>query len=217
MSVSERATICNMGIEAGAKFAFMQPNQEVKDFLKARGREDYTLYTNDEDAKFEKTLTYDVSQLEPQIAFPHCLDNVCDLTKYEGLVINQLFLGACTNGRYDDLEIAANILKGKKIASNVRFIVTPASNEIYLKAMKNGLMEILIESGAMISTPGCSACFGGSVGLIGKGERLLSTANRNFKGRVGSKEGEIYIASPAVIAASAIYGKVTDPREVLSK
>lgn len=212
LSISGRATLCNMGIEAGAKFAYIQPDSKVASFLEEMGRgDDYTIYHDDEDAIYEKVLTYDVSMLTPQIAAPHSVDNVYDITKFEGMKIDELFIGACTNGRFDDLEIAANILKGKKIADNVRLIVTPASRDIYLKASRNGLLDIFMESGAMISNPGCSACFGGTGGLLGKDDVLLTTANRNYKGRVGSPEGKIYLASPAVVATSAITGVVTRP------
>ena len=177
--------------------------------MKEKDRENYTIYKDDADAKYEKILYYDVTKLVPQIAAPYTVDNVYDITKFEGMPIDEIFIGACTNGRYEDIEIAANILKGKKIAKGVRLLITPASREIYIKACENGLLKVLMESGAMISNPGCSACFGGSCGLLGKGEKLLSTANRNFKGRVGSEEAEIYIASPAVVAASALTGVVT--------
>jgi len=159
MNVSERATLCNMGIEAGAKFAYIKPNKAVLEYMHTTGRTDFTLYEHDANAVFESILTYDVSQLEPQIAYPHCLDNVTGVNEYKDMVLDALFLGACTNGRYEDLEIAASILKGKKVAENVRLLVTPASNDIYLKALRSGLIEIFMESGAVISTPGCSACF----------------------------------------------------------
>ena len=211
LSISQRATLCNMGIEAGAKFAYVQPDEKVYAFMKEAGREDYTVYEADEDAQYFKMLNYDVSNLSPQIAAPPSVDNVKDISEFEGMEIDQFFIGACTNGRYEDLEVAAGILKGKKISENARMLVTPASRDIYIKASEKGLLKIFMESGAMISNPGCSACFGGTVGLLGNGEKMLSTANRNFTGRVGSPNAKIYLANPAVVAASALTGKVTMP------
>ena len=211
LNISERATLCNMAIEAGAKFAYIQPDSRVEEYMKEKGRTDYAIFIDDPDAQYDATLHYDVTHLLPQIAAPYSVDNVCDITEFEGMKLNALFLGACTNGRYEDIEIAADILRGKKIAKSVRLLVTPASRSIYIKALESGLLKDLMESGAMISNPGCSACFGGTVGLLGKGEKLLSTANRNFKGRVGSPLGEIYLANPAVVAASALTGVVTMP------
>lgn len=211
LGISARATLCNMAIEAGAKFAYIQPDYHVKKYMEAKGRIDFSVYVDDPDAEYKKTLYYDVTHLLPQIAAPYSVDNVFDIIEFEGMKLNALFLGACTNGRYEDIEIAANILRGKKISKSVRFLVTPASRQVYIKALESGLLKDLMESGAMISNPGCSACFGGTVGLLGKGEKLLSTANRNFKGRVGSPFGEIYLANPAVVAASALTGVVTMP------
>jgi 3-isopropylmalate/(R)-2-methylmalate dehydratase large subunit len=212
LDLSGRMTLCNMVIEAGAKFAYIEPDQTTKTFLKKAEREEHTLFKDDEDASYERLMAYDVGKLAPQIACPHSVDNVRDVASCEDLAIDELFLGACTNGRFEDLEIAAGILRGKKIAGNVRLLVTPASHAVFLQAMESGLIATFIESGAMIANPGCSACFGGSGGILGKGERLLTTANRNFQGRVGSPDSEIYLASPATVAASAITGTITDPR-----
>ena len=215
LGISERMTLSNMAIEAGAKFAYIQPDDRTEAFLQGAGRSEYPVVVDDEDAEYERSLEYDISNLAPQIAYPHSVDNVGDITAFAGLALDELFLGACTNGRYEDLAVAAAILKGKKIAGGVRFLVTPASNAVYLRALASGLIATFIECGAMIGTPGCSACFGGTGGILGKGERLLTTANRNFKGRVGSPDSEIYLASPAVVAASAISGCITDPRRIL--
>ena len=215
LGVSERMTLCNMAIEAGAKFAYIPPDDKTDAYLHGMGRLEYPVFGDDEDAEYERSMEYDVTNLTPQIAFPHSVDNVGDITAFEGLALDEFFLGACTNGRYEDLTVAAKILKGKKIAGSVRFLVTPASNDVYLRAMASGLITTFIESGAMIGTPGCSACFGGTGGILGKGERLLTSANRNFRGRVGSPDSEIYLASPAVVAASAINGCITDPRRIL--
>ncbi len=214
LSISQRATLCNMGIEAGAKFAYVQPDEKVSAYMKDAGRQGYTVYEADEDAEYYKTLYYDVTDLNPQIAAPPSVDNVDDIGAFEGMEIDQFFIGACTNGRYEDLETAAGILKGKKISEKCRMLVTPASRDIYIKAAQNGLLKIFMESGAMISSPGCSACFGGTVGLLGNGEKMLSTANRNFTGRVGSPNAKIYLANPAVVAASALKGKITRPERI---
>ncbi len=215
LTVSGRLPLCNMAIEAGAKFAYIQPDEKTEDFMQLVGRSDYRIFHDDEDAAYERQLTYDVSGLSPQIAFPHSVDNVADISDFEGLVLDEIFLGACTNGRYEDLEIAAHILRGRKIAANVRLLVSPASTEIFLQAMASGLIATFVESGAMIAHPGCSACFGGTGGILGHGERLLTTANRNFRGRVGSPDSEIYLASPATVAASALTGTITDPRRIV--
>ncbi|MEN8906276.1 MAG: 3-isopropylmalate dehydratase large subunit [Clostridiales bacterium] len=215
LSISGRTTICNMAIEAGAKFAYISPDRKTDEFLSENGRGDYVKIVPDEEANYIKTYKYNVNELSPQIAYPSSVGNVMDIKKFEGLKVDEIFLGACTNGRLEDIEIAANILKGKKVSKNTRFIVTPASNDVYINAIKAGYIEILVEAGGIISTPGCSACFGGSIGVVGKKERLLSTANRNFVGRVGASDSEIYLGSPAVIAASAISGKITDPRRIL--
>ena len=212
LSLSERMTLCNMVIEAGAKFGYIAPDEKADAYLKTVGRASYPIYTDDDDAEYEQVLTYDVSRMAPQIAFPHSVDNVGEIGKFEGMPIDECFLGACTNGRYEDLALAASILEGRKIADGLRFLVTPASRDIYLRAVESGVIRTLIRSGAMINTPGCSACFGGTGGILGRGEKLLSTANRNFKGRVGSPDSEIYLASPAVVAASALNGAITDPR-----
>ncbi len=216
LSVAERMTIANMVIEAGAKFAYIRPDEKTRAYLEQAGRAEYPEIEDDPDAGYERNLAYDVGCLTPQIAFPHSVDNVQDVTAFEGTVIDECFLGACTNGRYEDLEVAARILKGRKVAGGVRFLITPASRDVYLRAMDGGVLSILVESGAMIGTPGCSACFGGTGGILGKKERLLTTANRNFRGRVGSPESEIYLAGPATVAASAVTGCITDPRRVLS-
>lgn len=214
MSISSRLTLCNMGIEAGAKFAFIAIDEKVIDFVTSKGREVKEIVQADVDAKYEKVLIYDLNNLNPKVACPNSVDNIKDINEVEGIELDEIFLGACTNGRLEDLEIAAGILKGKKIDPNVRFLVTPASREVYLEALEKGILKILMESGAMINNPGCSTCFGATNGVLARNERLLSTANRNFRGRVGSGQSEIYLASPATIATSALYGKITDPRRL---
>jgi len=215
LSVDSRATLTNMVVEAGAKFGYMAPDEKTLNYIKERGREPLEIVKSDNDAEYEKVVTYDVSDLTPQIAHPHSVDNVKPISEFAGLKVDEIFLGACTNGRFEDLEIAADILKGKKVSSDVRFLVTPASKNVYRKALDTGLLRILLDAGAFINHPSCSTCFGATQGVLASGERLLSTANRNFMGRVGSPQSEIYLGSPATIAASAIYAKITDPREVI--
>ncbi len=214
LDVAGRMTIANMAIEAGAKFSYIAPDAKTAAYLEQRGRGKYPLIEDDKDAEYQQELMYDVCSLVPQIAVPHSVDNVHDVGRVEGVRIDEFFLGACTNGRYKDLEVAAAILQGRKVAAGVRFLVTPASREIYLRAMESGVIETLMKSGAMINHPGCSACFGGTGGILGSNEKLLTTANRNFRGRVGSGDSEIYLASPAVVATSALRGCISDPRRM---
>ena len=216
LDMAQRMTLANMAIEAGAKFAYIAADETASAYLRVAGRSGGRTFADDADARYERTLDYDVSGLAPQVAFPHSVDNVGAVTDFEGIAVNELFLGACTNGRFEDLEIAAGILAGKKIAASVRLLVTPASVDIYLRALDSGVIATLVRSGAMIGTPGCSACFGGTGGILGRKERLLTTANRNFRGRVGSPESEIYLAGPAVVAASALTGCISDPRRIAS-
>jgi homoaconitase/3-isopropylmalate dehydratase large subunit len=167
----------------------------------------------DKDAKYEKIYEMDVDELEPQISCPHTIDNVKPVTEVEGIRINQAFLGSCTNGRYEDLEVAASILEGKEIHKNVRMIITPASKRIWLKAAKSGIFEDFLNAGAIITNPSCGACFGGHGGLLAPGEICISSSNRNFQGRMGSINSKVYLGSPATVAASALKGVITDPRE----
>lgn len=209
MTVSERSTLCNMGIEAGAKFAFVQADDVTDAYLEDQNRSGGQMVRDDDDAVYAEVRTVTLDNLQPQIAYPHCMDNVADVAAYEGLPIHKIFVGACTNGRYDDLELVASLLKGKKVHPNIRLFVTPASDAIFRKAIETGIMATLLEAGVIFGTPGCSACFGGSIGIVGKGERLLTTANRNFRGRVGSSDAEIYVVSPYIAALSAISGYIT--------
>jgi len=211
ISVSGRMTLCNMAVEMGAKTGLINPDEVTLDYVKNRARRPFKPLKSDPDAEYEKTLEVDVDRLEPQIACPHSVDNVKPVKSVEGIEINQAFLGSCTNGRLEDLEAAARILKGKRISRNVRMIVTPASQEIYLQALKSGLLEIFVKAGALVSNPTCGACFGGHMGLLAPGEVCISSSNRNFVGRMGSPEAEIYLASPVTVAASALAGKIVDP------
>ncbi|KXB04612.1 3-isopropylmalate dehydratase [candidate division MSBL1 archaeon SCGC-AAA261O19] len=214
MSVGERMTLSNLAVEMGAKTGIIEPDKKVKKYLKNRTNKKLELVANDDDAEFENVLDFDIGDLEPQIACPHQVDNVVPVSEVEGVKVDQVFLGTCTNGRFEDLEAAARILKGKKVNSSTRMLVTPASREVYMKAIDKGLIKIFLESGCTVSSPGCSACAGSNIGILAPGETCLSTANRNFKGRMGSEEAEIYLGSAVTIAASAIKGEITDPREV---
>jgi len=211
ISVSGRMTLCNMTVEMGAKTGLINPDEVTFNYVKSRAGRPFKPLRSDPDAEYERTLEVDVEGLEPQIACPHSVDNVKPVKSVEGIEINQAFLGSCTNGRLEDLKAAAEILKGKKISKNVRMIVTPASQEVYLEALKNGLLEIFVKAGALVSNPTCGACFGGHMGLLAPGEVCVSSSNRNFVGRMGSPEAEIYLASPVTVAASALAGKIVDP------
>ncbi len=217
MSVSGRLTLCNMAVEMGAKTGIMEPDEKALQYLKVRTNKPFRVVRSDPDAKYERTLEFNVDELEPVVACPHSVDNVKPVKEVEGIEIDQAFLGSCTNGRLEDLELAAKILKGRHVKKGVRMLITPASSEIYLQALQRGLLEIFIKSGAYVCNPTCGACFGGHMGLLAAGEVCVSSSNRNFVGRMGSPEAEIYLASPATVAASAVEGKITDPRRFLEE
>ncbi|SFR57344.1 3-isopropylmalate dehydratase large subunit [Anaeromicropila populeti] len=216
-SMNDRIVLCNLAIEAGAKTGLMEPNQVVEDYLK-NNRTDYRegVYLKaDEDGVYCKELSYNLDEIVPVIARPHCIDDVVPVSECEGIKFHQGFIGSCSNGRIEELRVAASILKGKKVAKDVRLIITPASNKVYLQALKEGLINILSEAGAMIMNPNCSVCWGSCQGVIGENEVLLSTGTRNFKGRCGPASSKVYLSSAATVAASAIRGEICDPREVL--
>ena len=213
LSIPSRMTMSNMGVEIGAKFAFFEADDKTVDFLKGRAREEATPFRADGDAVYERSYEVDVSGLEPQVAFPHDVGNVRPISQVGDIEVNQAFLGSCTNGRLEDLEVAAGILKGKRVHPDVRLLVFPASYEIYLEAMRKGILETLILAGAVVCNPNCGPCLGGHMGLLASGERCISASNRNFKGRMGSPEAEVYLGSPATVAASAIAGRIVDPRK----
>jgi 3-isopropylmalate/(R)-2-methylmalate dehydratase large subunit len=213
MSVEERMTLCNMAVEAGAKAGLCAADEVTRRFLENHGRgRDYMPLSSDPDASYERLIELDVSDLSPQVAFPHFVDNVRPIEEVNGIPIDQVFIGACTNGRLSDLRAAASILKGRKVHPRVRLLVGPASRRVYLDALREGLIQAFVEAGAIILPPGCGACVGVHQGILGDGERCLSTQNRNFRGRMGNPEGEIFLASPATAAATAVSGKITDPR-----
>lgn len=215
-SISERFTLCNMVIEAGGKSAMIAPDEKVVSMFNDKNV-DWNFLIADANAAYSQTILYDFSELAPQVACPHFVDNVQDITQVEGTRIDQAFLGSCTNGRLDDLIIGANLLKGKKISPDVRLLVTPASIDIYQEALRQGIIHIFLEAGAMVNHPGCSTCWGACQGVLAKGQTMISSANRNFKGRAGSPESDIYLASPATVIASAIEGLITDPRKLLEE
>ncbi len=217
LSVEARMTITNMAIEAGAKSGIIEPDRKTEDYLKGRAKKSYEIIKSDKDAKYSSTKTYDASAMEPSVAVPHLPSNVkraIDLEK-ENIHIDQAYIGSCTNGRIEDLRIAASILKGNKVKKGTRMLIVPATTDIWMQANKEGLFDIFHSAGAAISTPTCGACLGGHMGVLAKGERCISTTNRNFVGRMGHPESEAYLASPATAAASAIEGKITDPRKYL--
>lgn len=213
-TVPERQTLCNMGIEMGAKVAMVPPDATTLQYLAARGKVDHPhSVLSDRGASFAQTREFDVSRLEPRVACPHSVDNVHPVTSVVGKTIHQAFLGSCTNGRVEDLREAAKILKGRQVHPDVRLIVTPASRTQMLEAIKDGTMATLIEAGAISGTPGCGPCMGAAGGILAAGERCISSSNRNFKGRMGSSQAEVYLGSPATVAASALEGMIADPRK----
>jgi homoaconitate hydratase family protein len=218
-SVEDRFTITNMGVEMGAKNAVFMVDDVTRkylNFLKV-DPSTYNAVYPDINAEYEKELSYDLSKISPQIACPHTVDNVKPVSEIEGLEIQQCFIGTCTNGRISDLQITANLLRGKRVHPDVRLLILPASKQILEEALKNKIIYTIVKAGGIILPPGCGPCLGAHQGVLAPGERCLSTANRNFRGRMGCKDAEIYLASPATVAVSAIHGKITDPRREMKK
>ena len=214
LSMDDRFTICNMAIEAGGKNGIFPVDDVAIAYMKEHSKREYTIYEADEDAEYEKTYVIDLSALKPTVAFPHLPENTKEIGTFGDIKVDQAVIGSCTNGRMEDMRMAAKVLKGRKVAKNVRCIIIPATQAIYLQAMKEGLLEIFIEAGAVVSTPTCGPCLGGYMGILAAGERCISTTNRNFVGRMGHVDSEVYLASPAVAAASAVTGKISCPCEL---
>ena len=214
LTMDDRFTICNMAIEAGGKNGIFPVDELTEEYMKEHSKRDYKIYEADADAEYDAVYTIDLSELKPTIAFPHLPENTRTIEEAGEVRIDQSVIGSCTNGRIDDMRIAAEILKGRKVAKGVRCIVIPATQAIYLQCIREGLMEIFVEAGAVVSTPTCGPCLGGYMGILAEGERCISTTNRNFVGRMGHVDSEIYLASPAVAAASAVTGKISCPCEL---
>ena len=217
LSIYDRLTICNMAIEAGAKNGIFPVDEETVAYIKAHSDREIVAYEADADAVYEKTYEIDLSAIGPTVAFPHLPENTREIDAVGEVKIDQVVIGSCTNGHYKDLAEAAEILRGRKVAKNVRAIIIPATQDIYLKAMENGLLRIFIEAGCVVSTPTCGPCLGGYMGILAAGERAVATTNRNFVGRMGDVTSEVYLASPAVAAASAVAGCIADPREIMKE
>jgi len=215
LSMASRFAMANMAIEAGAKNGIVEPDETTLQFVKSRAKKPYRIYRSDREAHYAEVREYNVSKIFPQVALPHIPSNVKDVREIGKIEIEQVVIGSCTNGHLDDLRVAAKILEGKKIAPSLRLIIIPATQEIYRQAMKEGLLEIFISAGAVISPPTCGPCLGGHMGVLAGGERALATTNRNFRGRMGHAESEVYLSSPAVAAASAIRGRICHPEEVM--
>ncbi len=214
LSMDDRFTICNMAIEAGGKNGIFPVDEAAEAYMKEHSSRAYKIYEADADAEYEAVYTIDLSALKPTVAFPHLPENTREAGDFGDVKIDQVVIGSCTNGRMEDMRTAARVLKGRKVAKGVRCIIIPATQAIYLQSMREGLLETFIEAGAVVSTPTCGPCLGGYMGILAAGERCVSTTNRNFVGRMGHVESEVYLASPAVAAASAVTGKISCPDEL---
>ena len=216
LSMADRFTISNMAVEAGGKNGIFPVDEKTVEYLRARTTKPYTIYSSDPDAVYAREINIDLSSLRPVVALPHLPENVKPVSELPEIIIDQVVIGSCTNGRIDDLEQAAKIIAGRKIHPAVRAIIIPGTQEVYMEAMKRGYIAQFIEAGAVVSTPTCGPCLGGYMGILAAGERCVSTTNRNFRGRMGHVDSEVYLASPAVAAASAILGRIAEPKEVLA-
>ena len=217
MGVEGRATMCNMAIEMGAKNGIMEPNREVIDYICQRTgkrESELNIVKSDKDCDYKKEMHFDIDDMEPQIACPNDVDNVKGISQIEGTHIDQCLIGSCTNGRLSDLKDACEILENKKINDDVRLLILPASREIYKQAMHEGYIETFIDAGAIICNPGCGPCLGGHMGVLSEGEVCISTTNRNFKGRMGDPKSSVYLSNSKVVAASAITGVITNPKDL---
>jgi 3-isopropylmalate/(R)-2-methylmalate dehydratase large subunit len=214
LPMSDRFTMSNMAVEAGAKAGIVPPDDTTEAYVKGRARREYRFYASDPDAAYERVFEWDVSDLEPQVACPHSPANVASVRELSGVAVDQAVIGSCTNGRIEDMRIAARVLEGRKIAPGVRLIILPATPRIYKQVVDEGLMDTFLEAEAVVSTPTCGPCLGGYMGILAEGERAVSTTNRNFVGRMGHAKSEVYLSSPAVAAASAVMGRIAHPDEV---
>jgi 3-isopropylmalate/(R)-2-methylmalate dehydratase large subunit len=214
LDLADRISIANMAIEAGGKAGIIPPDEKVFDYLKGRARGDNRPVYADTDAEYIETFTYDAADIPPTVAKPSLPENTAQASELSDVTIDQAYLGSCTNGRIEDLRVAAKIVKDRKVHPNVRMIVVPATKEVYGQALDEGLIKIFLDANAYVSGPTCGACLGGYMGVLAKGERCISSTNRNFVGRMGHKDSEVYLANPAVVAASAINGRITDPKEL---
>jgi len=212
MSIDGRMVLCNMAVEMGAKTGIIEPDEKTLNYVKKRTTKPFKPVKSDPDATYKEVLDVDVADMEPQVSRPHSVDNVKPISEVGKVKVDQAFLGSCTNGRLEDLRLAAKLLKGRKVKKGVRMLVIPASQEIYLEALKEGLIKTFVEAGAYVCNPTCGACVGGHLGLLAPGEVCVSSSNRNFIGRMGSPKAYVYLASPATVAASAVTGKISDPR-----
>jgi 3-isopropylmalate/(R)-2-methylmalate dehydratase large subunit len=215
LSMAGRFTMANMAIEAGAKAGLFHVDERTQAYLQPRARRKYTVYTSEPDAEYARVIEMDASQIEPQVAFPHLPENTRPLSQVNHVPIDQVVIGSCTNGRLEDLQVAAQVLAGRRVHRDVRCIVIPATQAIYLEAVRQGLVETFVEAGAVVSTPTCGPCLGGYMGVLAAGERAVATTNRNFRGRMGHPDSEVYLAGSAVAAASAVLGRIGGPQEVL--
>lgn len=215
LSVADRLTICNMAIEAGGKSGIIAPDKTTEEFVKPRAKHEYKFYSSDNDADYIEVREYDAAKLEPLVAFPFLPSNVKGISEVGDVPVNQVVIGSCTNGRIEDMRLAASVLKGRKVSRNVRTLIIPATREVYGKCLAEGLIQEFYEAGCIISPPTCGPCLGGHMGILAEGERCVATTNRNFVGRMGHPKSEVYLANPAVAAASAIAGKIAGPEEVM--
>ncbi len=214
LPMADRFTMSNMAIEAGGKAGLIAPDAVTEAYVSGRASRPYTFYASDEDASYAKVIEYDCANIEPQIAFPHLPENTVGLSEVGTVELDQVVIGSCTNGRIEDLEVAASVLKGQKVAKGLRLIVLPATPAIWKEALEKGYLAIFMEAGAIIGPPTCGPCLGGHMGILAKGERALATTNRNFVGRMGHPESEVYLSGPAVAAASAVLGRIGSPAEL---
>ncbi len=214
LSMAERFTMSNMAIEAGGKAGLINPDETTLEYVKNRASREFKVFCSDPDASYEEVIEFDCSKIEPQVAFPHLPSNCHPISEVGNIKIDQAVIGSCTNGRIEDLELAAKVLSGKKVAKGVRLIILPATPLVYKEALKRGYIELFLEAGAVIGPPTCGPCLGGHMGILAKGERAIATTNRNFVGRMGHPESEVYLSNPAVAAASAIVGRIASPDEL---